>query len=63
MPQVFWALKIPRVNIHQDTPKAFPHITILSKSHSSNWGSLEANFVPREYPGEYTPSALTILTV
>ena len=28
-PKGFWPWILPRNNIYQDTPKAFPHITIL----------------------------------
>ena len=52
------SLESPEGDIHQDTPKAFSHITILYNSRSSNWDSLPANIAHREYPGEYNPLAV-----
>ena len=55
----FWPWNLPRDNIHHATPKAFPKNTILYNSRSSKLDSLPANVAPRDYPGEYTPSAFT----
>ena len=58
-PKGLWPWILPRDNIHHATPKAFPKITILYNSQTSKLDSLPANVAPRDYPGEYTPSAFT----
>ena len=58
-PEGFWPRNLPRDNVHHATPKDFPKDNILYNSRTSKLDSLPANVAPRDYPCEYTPSALT----
>ena len=55
--------KGPQEQFSPGYPPGFPTYYHSFKPHTSNWDSLAAYITPRNYSGEYTPSAFTILTV
>ena len=59
--QWFLAFEPPEGQYSPGYPKAFPQFYF--NPALVNWNSLAVNIVLREYGGEYTPSAFTLLTV